>query len=155
LACGIRKSVRRRASGDFWDQELGYAPFLLRRGLAHPMSQGSKNAKGADKASAADSNNAYGLGSEQMIGMEARCADCWRPPAFPAARDVDQGCGPIRETYANVPPTLQSFGMRQILCSNFCLRCLTAANVILPKSRLRESQRQRAVRGALEACERL
>lgn len=155
LTCGIRDGVRTRASGDFWDQELGYSSFLLRRGLAHPMSQGSKNAKGADKASAADSNNAYRLGSEQMIGMEARCADCWRLPAFPAARDVNPGGGPVRETYANAPPTLQSFGMRQILSSNFCQRCLTAANAILPKSRLRESQRERAVRGALGACERL
>ena len=119
------------------------------------MSQGSKNTKGADKASAADSSNAYGLGSEQMLGMEARCADCWRPPAFPAARDVNPGGGPIRETYANAPLILQSFGMRQIQCSNLCLRCLTAANAILPKSRLRESRRERAVRGALEVCERL
>jgi hypothetical protein len=78
------------------------------------MSQGSKNAKGAYKASAADNDNAYGLGSEQVIGMEACCADRWRLPAFPAARDVKPARGPIRETYAKMLFTSQSFGMRQI-----------------------------------------
>jgi hypothetical protein len=40
------------------------------------MSQESKNAKEGDKASAVDSNNARGLGSEQMSDMEVCCADC-------------------------------------------------------------------------------
>jgi hypothetical protein len=151
----IRDGVRARASGDFWDQELGYSSFLFRRGLAHPMSQESKNAKGADKASAAGSSDAHGLGSEQMIGMEARCAACWRPPAFPAARDVKPACGPMRETYANTLFVLQSFGMRQIQRSHFCLRCLTVADARLPKSRLRESQDERAAQRALKARERL
>jgi hypothetical protein len=97
------------------------------------MSQGCKNAKGADKASAVGNSNAYRLGSEQMIGMEARCADCWQPPAFPAARDVKPARGPMRETYANELLTLQNFGMRQIQHSHFCLRRLIAADARLPK----------------------
>jgi hypothetical protein len=44
-----------------------------------------------------DSNNAHGLGSEQMSDMEARCADS----AFPAAREAKQARGPMRETNAD------------------------------------------------------
>ena len=49
---------------------------IHRQGPAHPMSPESKNAKETDKASAVDSNNARGFGSEQISDMEACCADC-------------------------------------------------------------------------------
>ena len=61
------------------------------------MSQESKNANEGDKVSVVDSNNAHGLGSEQMSDMEARCADS----AFSAAREVKPARGPMRETNAD------------------------------------------------------
>jgi hypothetical protein len=39
----------------------------------------------------------------------------------------------MRETYASALFTLQSFGIRQIQRSHFCLRCLTAADARLSK----------------------
>jgi hypothetical protein len=73
------------------------------------MGQESKNANEGDKVSVVDSNNAHGLGSEQMSDMEARCADS----TFPAAREVKPARGPMRETNADAV-RLHNFGIRRI-----------------------------------------
>jgi hypothetical protein len=141
----VREGVRLRASADFWDGKLGYLPFLLQLGLTHPMDQERKYVQGMDQASAIDSNTIHRLEREQLIGMEARCADCWRPPTFPTTRDLKPDRGPRRERYANAVFVMQIFGMQQIQRSHFCQRCMAAVDARPRRSWLRESRGEIAI----------
>jgi hypothetical protein len=76
-----------------------------------------------------DSNNAHGLGSEQMSDMEARCADS----AFPAAREVKPARGPMRETNADALFVCTILAYDKFSVSQPPPACLTAADAELPK----------------------
>ena len=132
----IKYRTRQQACATFWDKKLGYLPLLLQQGHLGPTtSQDSRNyTTGLERADVVDEDdNEDRRQSEVMIGREARCADCWRPPAFPVDMDVE---GLKRDTSS----ALQSFGMREIPPSHFCLRCVTAADARAPRSRLKESR---------------
>jgi hypothetical protein len=82
--------------------------------------------------------------SEYMIGREVRCADCWRPPAFPAVRDLQSAQRSTREAYANKLLALECFGMQQIPCTHLCQHCRQVGNARPLQGRLRGCVVERA-----------
>lgn len=101
--------------------------FLIRSREAHPPGQQSTRASTPNYR------------SEYMISRAARCADCWRPPAVPAARDLQPAQGSTREAYANKLLALECFGMRQIPHTHLCQHC-------------RQVGYARALQGRLRGC---
>ena len=95
-ASEVRYGVKQRACGGFWDEKLGYLPILTRQGLAVTGGERSSNLteNGTDRASSVDDRKLDQLEREQTIDMEARCAECWRTPTYPAASKVQAARGP-------------------------------------------------------------